>query len=185
MYAIDGTVPAEVLRATVQWLGRNPSHLSRDIASTCERKSPSIARAAKQFGIKRAALAAVIEGRALITLALARRPAAAGWSRAKRWLWMQSDYDRARARRSIKRTCNGDHRLRGIAHAPSKSTTSPSFVRERSGIVVYRFVGPAKNRSPRCCLTASPRGEPAKAGRDHGLVGDLGLGGLEMDAVGA
>lgn len=66
MHTIDGAAPAEVLQATVEWLGRNPSHPGRDIADTCERKSLSIATAAAHFKIKRAASTAVTEGRVAV-----------------------------------------------------------------------------------------------------------------------
>lgn len=40
------------------------------------------------------------------------------------WLGMQRDYDRAR--RSIERSRNVDHRAQGLAYAPSMSVASPA-----------------------------------------------------------
>ena len=79
LYATDGAVPVEVLKARVEWLGRNPSHLGRDIACTCERKRVIIVTAAALLGVERAVLAAVLEERAPVTPSRSTSPS--GWRR--------------------------------------------------------------------------------------------------------
>lgn len=117
LYTIDGAVSAEVLKARYEWLCRNPSHPGQDIARTCERKSLSVPEAAVLFGVECADLTAVIEGRAPVTVDLALRIEAAGWSRAEGWLQWQSEYDLAQERRRRERT--------GSVPAPRARATDP------------------------------------------------------------
>ena len=99
LYTIDGEVPPDVLQARVEWLRRNPSHTGLSVGDILERKSLGVAEAAALLGVERADLAAVIRGRAPVTIDLALRLEAAGWDTAERWLRWQVDYDVACERR--------------------------------------------------------------------------------------
>ena len=99
LYSIDGAVPADVLEARAQWLGRNPRHPGRSLDLMRERKSLGIPEAAAQLGVAAADLAAVLECREPITLDLALRLEDAGWDTAEGWLRWQVDHDIAAERR--------------------------------------------------------------------------------------
>ena len=93
LYTIDGEVPPDVLQACVEWLRRNPSHPGLSVGDILERKSLDVAKAAAHLGVERADLAAVIEGRAPVTIDLALGLEAAGWDTAEHWLRWQVDHD--------------------------------------------------------------------------------------------
>lgn len=78
LYTIDGEMPPDVLRARLEWLRRNPSHPGLSVGDILERESLDVAEAASNLGVERADLAAVIEGRAPVTIDLALRLEAAG-----------------------------------------------------------------------------------------------------------
>ena len=99
LYTIDGEVPPDVLQARVEWLRRNPSHPGLSVGDILERKSLGVAEAAAHLGVERADLAAVIKGRAPVTIDVALRLEAAGWDTAERWLRWQVDHDVACERR--------------------------------------------------------------------------------------
>ena len=99
LYVIDGEVPPDVLQARVEWLRRNPSHPGLSVGDILERKSLDVAMAAAHLGVERTDVAAVLEGRAPVTIDLALRLEAAGWDTAERWLRWQVDHDVACERR--------------------------------------------------------------------------------------
>ena len=89
------------------WLRRNPSHPGRHIyhgwmeAVEGVSEGVSVIAAAQKLGVSRTALSRVLNGHASITVALALKLEAAGWSTAETWVRMQANYDLVRERRRI------------------------------------------------------------------------------------
>ena len=112
LYMIDGEGPPDSLQACVEGPRHNPSQPGFSIGDILERKSLDAAEAAAHLGVERADLAAVIEGRAPVTIDLALRLEEAGLDGAERWLRWQVDHDVACDRRSCAALDAADGRLR-------------------------------------------------------------------------
>ncbi len=79
------------------WLLRNPPHPGHAILDGCL-NGMGVGEAARMLGVSRATLSRVLNGSAGISVALALKLEAQGWSKADVWVRLQGAYDLARAR---------------------------------------------------------------------------------------
>ncbi len=87
---------------------KNPVHPGRIVAEDCLRElGLSVTEAAKHLGVGRAALSALVNGRASISIEMAYRLSKAFGSTPDHWMRMQLAYDMAQSR-SLKRKINID-----------------------------------------------------------------------------
>ena len=89
---MDGSDTGTPLR----WVDRNPLHPGEAIRLGCLGDDLSVDRAARLLGIPPAELGRVLRCQAPVTLDIARRLAAQGWSNTPFWLRLQDAYDRSR-----------------------------------------------------------------------------------------
>ena len=80
------------------WLVRNPPHPGHSIRNGCL-DGIGVGEAARRLGVSRATLSRVLNGSAGISVSLALKLEAQGWSRADVWIRLQSAYDLAQARK--------------------------------------------------------------------------------------
>lgn len=88
------------------WLRRHPSHPGRHIYHGCMEdplgeSSLTVSEVAHKLGVSRVALSRVLNGRAGISVSLALKLEAAGWSAADVWLRRQAQYALARERNRL------------------------------------------------------------------------------------
>ena len=100
MYAVNGAIPAEELRQSLERIRRTPSHPGCLLRDSPALQALSVREVAARLGVGRDLCARVLEGREQVTPDLAARIEAAGWARAELWLRLQATYDQARAHRS-------------------------------------------------------------------------------------
>lgn len=103
MYTIDGEIPAEQLRASVQRLRHDPPHPGSFIQDFCLDGNMVAGKAARLLGLDEAEFEQVLSGCRGISIDLALRMEAAGWSTADLWMSLQTDYDLSQARRNLDR----------------------------------------------------------------------------------
>lgn len=98
MYTVNGEIPAEQLHASVQRLQRDPPHPGSLIRNYCLDGNIAADMAARLLGVDKAEFEQVLSGRRGISIDLALRMEAAGWSTADLWMSLQTDYDLNQAR---------------------------------------------------------------------------------------
>jgi len=78
---------------------KNPVHPGYVVYGDCiEEEELTIDAAAKELGVSRQTLSAVINGRSSVTADMSIRLEKRGWGRADTWMRMQANYDLAQAR---------------------------------------------------------------------------------------
>ena len=100
MSAVNGAIPAEELRQSLERIRRTPSHPGCLLRDSPAVQALSVREAAARLGVGRDLCARVLKGWEPVTPDLAARIEAAGWARAELWLRLQATYDQALARRS-------------------------------------------------------------------------------------
>lgn len=90
------------------WTVRNPPHPGQFIRSGCldaadDYPGMTVSEAADKLGVSRAAFSRVVNGQRPVTLALAMKMEAVGWSTADIWLELQARYDIAQERKRLNR----------------------------------------------------------------------------------
>ena len=103
MYTVNGEIPAEQLRASVQRLRRDPPHPGSFIQDFCLDGNMVAGKAARLLGVDEAEFGQVLSGCRGISIDLAQRMERAGWSTADLWMSLQTDYDLSQARRNLDR----------------------------------------------------------------------------------
>lgn len=98
MYTVNGEIPAEQLHASVQRLRRDPPHPGSLIRDFCLDGNKAADTAARLLEVDEAEFEQVLSGRRGISIDLALRMEAAGWSTADLWMSLQTDYDLNQAR---------------------------------------------------------------------------------------
>ena len=100
MYTVNGAIPAEELRKSLERIRRTPSHPGCLLRDSPALQALTVREVAARLGVERDLCARVLKGREPVTSDLAARIEAAGWARAELWLRLQATYDQARAHRS-------------------------------------------------------------------------------------
>ena len=95
---------------------KNPPHPGRSVRENClEPLGLSVTEAAAVLGVARHTLSRVLNGHAAISPDMAIRLEKAGWSSADFWLWRQTSYDLAQARKGEDRIHVKPYRPEAVA----------------------------------------------------------------------